>query len=175
MTKNIKELLISFYFSLRPATVEHILIRSVLHFVNDTNTLSALASLRTKSNAAEWLSSWQNAERQHALTELNEWALRNNEYPMPPFSDSRSDNRSFPPLTFGQLPKAQMPINPGNRGSTPSDLHPFQPPKLNWFNDGVRFHPLPPHILYKYTQILLSSNLTGLLNAGKRCSMLPIR
>jgi len=50
---------------------------------------------------------------------------------MPPFSDSRSDNRSFSPLTFGQLPKAQMPINPRNRGSTSSDLHPYQPPKPN--------------------------------------------
>jgi hypothetical protein len=105
--------------------------------------------------------------------ELNEWTLRNNEYPEPPFSDSRSDNRFFSPLTFGQPPKAQIPINPGTRGSTSSDLHPCQPLKRNWLNNGVGFLTPPPQ-LYKYIHILLSSKRDGLLNARKRCSMQPI-
>ena len=133
------------HFVTSRCTTEHILMRSMLHFTNDTKYCRRVR-IPADSCPGRYSDRYttDRTPSGNTLMQLNEWALRNNEYPMPPFSDSRSDNRSFSPLTFGHLPKAQMPINPGNRGRTSSDLHPCQPPKRNWFNDGVAFSTPPP-------------------------------
>jgi hypothetical protein len=148
--------------------------RSVLHFVNDKYTSGAFASLwsQVENGWSTWRSSWQGAGPQHALLELNEWVLRNNEYPMLPFSDSHSDNRSFSLLTFGQLPQAQMPINPVNRGSASSHLNSYPPPhpkKKQVHCWGTLPIPPSPPFVNKYIHILILSNLTGFLYVRKRC------
>ena len=105
-------------------------------------TSSQLSCRGPRTLMAEFLTGRRVASRTAGTEwETPQWSVRNKKCPMPPFHDSHPDNRSFSPLTFGQLPTAQMPIKTPETGGGGGGIlwSSIVPPPWQ-FTDGVHTH-----------------------------------